>query len=195
MAERKRIAVDKEFLRVRIDLPSFQLDIATKDPQTALRELRKILETIRVDDDVMYEEFVTQELKSSFSETFVSNANVMAAVRKLLKQEDDYRIAAADIPTTATIDVEQQTRSVRVERRDLQQAVSKLTKEVDGHMVKHAIVHVSGRIERDHKVMIIDHIHQHMPTAQLRAFHSSGPEDKVVVECIFFGEFPEDEEE
>ena len=87
------LADDKEFLRVKIDLPSFQFEVVTRDTKATLQELRRIMESVRLDDQAIYEEFVVQEMRASLSEQFVSNSQVMAAVKRLLKQEDDYRVA------------------------------------------------------------------------------------------------------
>jgi hypothetical protein len=184
--------VSKEFLRVNIDLPSFRLEISTANPSAALSELRRILECVNIDEEVMYEEFVKEELKAVFSEAFMKNAQAMSAVRKLLKQEEDYRACSAEIPCETTIDVESQSRSVR--KRDVQEAVTGMTRSVESRFVKHAIVHICGDLARESKLLIIDHVHKHIPLAQLRAFHTLNADGKVAVECIFFGEFPEEEE-
>jgi hypothetical protein len=184
----------EEFLRVKIDLPSFQFELVTKDPNIALPELRKILESLQFDEEVLYEEFVVQEMKSQLSDSFVANQQVMGAVKKLLKQEEDYRVTKADISATATIDLDQHTRDIRIERPAVKRAISKLTQDIDTNAVKQGIIHIQGDLEKEDKVLIIDHIHKTMPTAQLRAFQSTAKNPtQVTVECIFFGEFPEEE--
>jgi hypothetical protein len=185
----------KDFLHVKIDLPSFQFEIVTKDPEKALPELRKILESVQLDDQVIYEEFVVQEMRAALSETFVNNPQVMSAVKRLLKHEDDYRVSRIEIATTATIDLEHNTRDVHVQRINVRKAITKLVEDVDTGAVKHGIVHINGELDKDDKLLIVDLIHKCMPTAQLRAFQSpSASSVAVTVECIFFGEFPEEEE-
>lgn len=186
---------NEEFLRVKIDLPSFQFELVTKDPGVALPELRKILESVQLDEEMLYEEFVVQEMRNILSEGFLGNTQVMTAVKKLLKQEEDYRVSKADIGATATIDLEQHTRDVRVERSAVKRAVSKLVGNLDASAVKQGIIHIQGGLSKEDKVLIIDHIHKTMPTAQLRAFQSSSTNAmQVTVECIFFGEFEEEDE-
>lgn len=194
-SEKKMLRTDGEYLRARIDLPSFQLDIATKDPKSTLSELRKILEVIHNDDDIMYEEFVKQEIRSHLSSAFVENQQIMDAVKKLLKQEEDYRIVSTSVPITQSIDVEAQTKRTLIDRRDVRNAIAHLTDAFDRSAVKHGILHVDGRIDREGKVLILDHVHKHMPTAHFRAFHSSTNEENVRIEGIFFGNFPDLEEE
>jgi hypothetical protein len=185
----------EEFLRIKIDLPSFQFEIFSRDPAASLPELRRILESLQLDEQVLYEEFVVQELRAALSEGFISNQQVMTAVKKLLKQEEDYRISRVDIATTATIDLDQRTREVRVNRPNVKRAVTRLTDGIDPAAVKHGIVHIQGNVTKDDKVLIVDHIHRCMPTAQLRAFQSGAQgSEQVTVECIFFGEFPEEED-
>lgn len=186
----------KEFLHMKIDLPSFQFELLTRDPDKALPELRKILESVQLDDQIIYEEFVVQEMRSNLSDTFVSNSQVMTAVKKLLKNEDDYRIARVEIDTTATIDLEHHTKHVRVQNLNVRKAVMKLIEKIDTSAVKHGIVHINGELEKEDKLLIVDHIHKLMPTAQIRAFQSeSSGNTSVTVECIFFGDFPDEDEE
>jgi hypothetical protein len=185
----------KEFLHVKIDLPSFQFEIVTKDPGQALPELRKILESIQLDDQVIYEEFVVQEMRAALSETFVNNPQVMNAVKRLLKHEDDYRVSRVEIATTATIDLENNTKDIRAQKINVKKAIMKLIEDVDTAAVKQGIIHINGELDKDDKLLIVDHIHKCMPTAQLRAFQSPATAgNTVTVECIFFGEFPEEEE-
>ncbi|MBR9700690.1 hypothetical protein GOV11_02390 [Candidatus Woesearchaeota archaeon] len=184
--------MDREYVRVKIDLPSFQMDVKSKDPKVTLPELRKILESVRLDDQLIYEEFVSQELQAVFSDTFVTNQQVMTLVKRLLKQENDYRVFTADIPTTSAIDLDRNTHSVRVDSSAARLALSRIDGTITMGDVKHAIVHVLGDLDRETKVLIIDNIHQHIPTAQVRAFHTNASKGHVLVECIFFGEFPED---
>jgi hypothetical protein len=192
VSEQKR---KEEFLRVKIDLPSFQFELVTQEPNIALPELRKILETLQLDEQVIYEEFVVQELRAELSENFINNQQIMNSVRKLLKQEEDYRVGRADIATTATIDLDNQTRDIRVQKVEVKRAVMKIVGDIDTNAVKQGIIHIQGDVAKEDKVLIVDHIHKSMPTAQLRAFQSAGNTQQVKVECIFFGEFPESDEE
>lgn len=185
----------KEFLHMKIDLPSFQFEVLTKDPAKALPELRRILEAIQIDDQVVYEEFVVQEMRAELSENFVGNQQIMSVVKKLLKQEDDYRMTHVEVDTTATIDIEHQTRDIRVQRVNVRRAVAKLVENIDTSAVKHGVIHINGDLEKEDKLLIVDYIHKSMPTAQLRAFQSPGSNQTVTVECVFFGDFPEEDED
>ena len=181
-----------ELFRVKVDLPSFQIEVVSKDPSTTIPEVRRILEAMRVDDQLIYEEFITQELQAVFSEIFTQNSKMMQSVKKILKQEEDYRVFTMELSTTATLDLDNQTRTINISKKDVKNNVQQLSAIVDGNTVKQGIVHVSGRLSKEDKLLIVDHIHKHMPTAQLRAFESPGETDKVLVECIFFGEFDEE---
>jgi len=183
----------KEYLRVRIDLPALKLDINTQNPSIALSELRRILEAMHLDEEVIYEEFVASELKQVFSETFVNHPKVMDVIRGLLKQEDDYRLATTEIATNATLDLHNGTKTVRVHQRDVKHAIANITQNIDSNRVKQGIIHLSGELDKNGKLLIVDHIHKYMPTAQLRAFHSKGTTGNVIIECIFFGDFPEED--
>ena len=185
--------VTDEFFRVKIDLPSVQIDIASKEPRLALPEFRRVLEAMKLDEQMIYEEFVQEELRQSLSKHFVENPDVMRAIKKLLKQEEDYRVFKTEIPSKAEIDLEQNIKSIAVNQLDVKRQINSLTEQFDAKTVKQGMIHITGKIQHDDKLLIVDHIHQHMPTAQLRAFHTNGEQDQVLVECIFFGEFPEEE--
>src|SRR5689334_12321758 len=101
----------KDYLRLKIDLPSFQFEIVTQDPHKALPELRKIMETLQLEDQIAYEEFAIDDIKSGLSSAFVDNQQVMAAVKRLLKSENDYRVARTEVNATATIDLDQHIRN------------------------------------------------------------------------------------
>ena len=94
----------KGFLNVNIDLPTFKLELQTTDPAPALANLRKILEKLDLTNEVVYEDFVEEELKAVFSETFLQNQQVMGSIKKLLKQEEDYRVSSTEIPMQIDLD-------------------------------------------------------------------------------------------
>jgi len=183
---------EQEFLKVKVDLPGFQAELSTRDPTRALAELRRIIAALHTDEDAMYEMYTLQELRQTFSTAFTGNEKIMQAVKDLLKQEEEYVTGVIDIPSTATIDFEHDTRTVKVERQDVQRSISQLMGRVETAAVKHGIIHVSGRLGREDKLLILDNIHKCMPTAQLRAFHSDG--GRILVECVFFGDFKCDDE-
>jgi hypothetical protein len=184
--------VRKDYLHVKIDLPSFQFEVHTKEPHRALPELRRILEAVKFDEQALYEEEAITHLREQLSQTFIENAQVMAVVKRLLHQEEDYRVATVPIDRTATIDIDEEARDVRVERATVRRATARLTEGIPTKDVKHGIVHINGTVAPDDRVLIIDHIHTRMPTAQLRAFQSPGTSQQVVVECVFFGPFEDD---
>ncbi len=185
---------NREYLKVKIDLPSFQFEVMTRDPQTALGELRRILEVMHLDEDVAYEEFVQQDLRANCSEAFLRNAPAMAAIKTLLKQEDGYRVVTATIARTTTVDLDTQMRSGRISPKEVQRAIGRLTDKIICANVKHGIIHINGELDKEAKLMIADNIHRLMPTAQLRAFHTKEPNPRVGIECIFFGDFPEEDD-
>ena len=184
--------MDKEYFAVKIDLPSFQIELKSKDPSVTLPELRKVLEAVRLDEQFIYEEFVQQELHTIFSSSFTNNMQVMEAVKKLLKKEEDYRVFKATLMSTTSIDLDQQTENTSVTRKEVRKTIGRIAQSVQINEVKQGIVHISGTLADNDKLLIVDHIHKHMPTAQLRAFHSTSEGQDVSVECIFFGDF-EDE--
>jgi len=184
---------DKEYLRVKIDLPSFQFEIFTKDTATALPELRKVLEAVRVGDELAYEDMAMQELRQQLSEAFTNHSDIMGLVRKLLKEEEDFRIARISIGTLADIDVDESKVS-RTQRVGIRRAVMSLLSDIDTKSVRKGIVHIHGSLDQDERLIIADHVHRAMPTAQLRAFQSPGDSGSVSVECVFFGDFPSDDE-
>lgn len=184
----------EDFLKVKIDLPSVQLELNTSDPRFALSELRRILEVLTLDEDVAYEQVVQQELRKSCSSTFLAHTEAMGVLKSLVRDTDAYRIATAEIRRSTSLDLDTRSSASRIASRDVQRAISRLTQDIDCRAVRQGIIHICGDIDRDGKVLIADNIHRLMPTAQMRAFHTRVKDDRVLVECVFFGDFPEDEE-
>ncbi len=184
----------EDFLNVKIDLPSVQLELRTGDPRFALSELRRILEVLNLDDDVAYEQAMQQDLRKSCSAAFLAHAEAMGALKTLVRETEAYRIATAEVQRMTSLDLDTRSSASRIAARDIQRAIARLTRDLDCRAVRQGIIHICGEIERDGKILIADNIHRLMPTAQMRAFHTRAKDGRVIVECVFFGEFPEDEE-
>lgn len=184
----------EDFLKVKIDLPSVQLELNTSDPRFALSELRRILEVLNLDEDVAYEQVMQQDLRKSCSASFLAHAEAMGALKSLVRDTDAYRIATAEIQRSTSLDLDTRSSATRIASRDVQRAITRITRDIDCRAVRQGIIHICGDIERDGKVLIADNIHRLMPTAQMRAFHTRADDGRVLVECVFFGDFPEDEE-
>jgi hypothetical protein len=179
-----------EYLRLKIDLPSFQLELSTKDT-SALGELRKVLELLGKDDQLAYEEYALEEIKSQLSSQFTANQQIMDAVGTMLK-EHEFRISTTEVPLVQSIDFETDKKEVRVSALAARRAINLLVDPLPLSQVKHGIVHLHGDLLAEDRAMVVDHIHRRMPTAHLRAFHTTGTVVPVRVECVFFGDF-EDE--
>jgi hypothetical protein len=184
----------EEFLHFKIDLPSIKFEISSSDPAKVLPELRQLLDTVQIGDAVLYEEFAMHELRHELSDGFTRNREVMEEVKKLLRSEEDYRTARVSLTLTATVDLRGEMQDLRVDRDEVRRGVAKLFSEIDPAVVKHGIVHLRGQLQRDDKLLVMDHIHRAMPVAQLRAFHSPDMTSALEVECVLFGEFVDEEE-
>ena len=60
-----------------------------------------------------------------------------------------------------------------VKKLSVRRAVMELVQDVETARVKQGIIHINGNIDKEDKLLIVDHIHKTMPTAQLRAFQSA----------------------
>lgn len=185
-------------LRLKINHPLFEFELSTRDPET-LETIKEILELLPAPIDEMLppEEIAFQDIALKLSPSFTENKKGAAVLRDLLRHRQPYRLAVVDIPTTAAIDIEAGTRSIRTRRTDVQRCVRSLTDGFPPSSVRNGIIHVCGELDEEDKLFIVDCIHKPMPTAHLRAFQSPRPKDQtgVVVECVFFGDFPKAQDE
>jgi hypothetical protein len=181
---------DDFYLHFKINHPIVEFELTTKDP-TVLDKMQALFSFI---PDIDISEF--QEVSLKLSEPFTKNPDVAKLLQDLLARQQDYRIASVEIPTVTSIDLQQNTRDSRVNKKDVKQSIQSLFNQVDGKAVRNGIIHVAGELSNEDKALIVDHIHKNMPTAQLRAFQSprSKNQSGVFVECIFFGEFEDAEE-
>ncbi len=184
------VRTENFYLHFKVSHPNMEFELTTKDPKI----LDKIQPFFAAMPDIDLFDFTEVSLK--LSEPFSKNKEVAKLLQELLTKNDDYVITSVDIPTFTDIDVERDVKSIRVNRVDVKKSINKLLSPCELKSIRHGIVHISGDISSDDKLLIVDNVHKNMPTAQLRAFQSPRlkTQSSVFVECIFFGEFDESED-
>lgn len=183
-------------MRLKINHPVFEFEVTTDDART-LEHIKEILELVPIPGEMTDDtEGVFNDVALKLTDAFTANVDVASLLRELLRRGQGYRIAATEIPATSTLDMETGVRGVRLRRADIQRHVRALVSGIDASAVRSGIIHICGSIDAADKRLIADHISHHFKTADLRAFQSPRDKDQTaaLVECIFFGAFPDEED-
>lgn len=187
------ITENNNFLHAKLNHGLLKLDIKTKDVNSSLKELRRIMELLNAQEEDFVEDLFTFELRNMLSEEFVNNVAAVTEFKKYLSMEERYKILKEAIPATEELDFIQGKKLLRLDTNKIKLTVAKLLETISKTQTKHVIVHIKGLISDNERLMIVDNIHQKIPHAKIRAFHSEQDiENKILVETIFFGDYPEE---
>lgn len=183
----------EEFVRASINQAGFKLEISSKDAANTLTELRRIMECLSgVDEGV--DEFTSFELSTSLSEEFMANNAAMAEIKRLLSLEQQYRIVKEHISAVEEIDLIAGKKQLRVEGTAIKRSINNLFSCTNTCSIKHALVHIKGLIAEHERMVIIDRIHERIPHAHVRAYHTDQDiQGKILVEALVFGDFEQEE--
>jgi len=185
---RNSILTNGDFVRARINHQVVNLDVQSTDVAKTLSEVRKILECLGTEG----EELSVFDLRNSLSLEFQNNASAMEEIQRLLGLEQRFRVVKEAIPAIAELDLLHGRKSIRIEHAAIHRAIASLMEEIEPSETKHALVHVKGMTGENDRLMILDHIHERVPDASVRAYSTQQDLDgKVVVEAVFFGDYEE----
>jgi len=179
---------NKEFLQGSINIGGLKLNISSPNPTQALTEIRRIVESLNGCEEV--EDLTCFEMSTMLSEEFVSNNSAMNETKRLLNLEQPYRVVKEFVSAVEEIDLDSSRKQLRLDTKQIGKSVSSLLSAVDKSAARHALVHIKGLLSEQERLIIIDHVHQHIPNAQIRAYQTEQDiEGKVLIEALLFGDF------
>ncbi len=179
---------NQEFLRGSINIGGLKLNISSPNPNQALTEIRRIVESINGYDEV--DDLTCFEMSTLLSEEFVSNSSAMNETKRLLNLEQPYRVVKEFVSAIEEIDLDNSKKQLHLESSQIRKAVVSLLSTVDKHVARHALVHIKGLLSEQERLVIIDHVHEQIPNAQIRAYQTEQDiEGKVLIEALLFGDF------
>ena len=172
------------------------------DAVSSLKELNKMLTTIKtiefnqeaiaVAQQSLEDDALTWRL-GCLSDDVRESAELMAFIRDCLKIEEGFRHKKVALANKKILDFEERkaTSTVRTDR--FQQKVAHFCSSCE--KANYAVVHVSGSIPDHEKKQILDHVKQRLPRTHVRhLFTEKDVLGKTLLEGVFFGNFPDEEQ-
>lgn len=178
-------------IRAKIDIPGITVDIHTKDSASALREVRKILETLRmtttrVEEDVEDIGFEQRPQLWALSDEARNNQEFMEFIHLAATAEEHFTYKRLAITNRKIIDVEARTAQITV---DMEIVKAQLRSVIPNpNKIAYAAVHVMGVLPQREKHMICDMIGEHLGRVDMKStFTDKDILGKTIVELALFG--------
>lgn len=188
-----KIEKKKEFLKAKIDLPNFKLDVTSGDATRSLWDIRRIVECLyseRIGEDISVDEYLKFELSSQLSEEFLNNEMAMKILKNKLETEESYKISRVVIKGVKEIDLVNNREGLKINNTTIVENIQKLFIDIPTEKITECLVHIKGYQDKEKNLFIIDKISEILPQSNIKAFHSNTNLDgRIIIEAIFFGEF------
>lgn len=187
--------IKKHVFETKINFPGIKLNLRSNDPVPSLRELNKILYSLRMlsytddvypaeDDELFFRlGYVSDELKN--------NSEGMNFIKKALNVEESCRVKKIALEATKIIDFNSNQQISKVDLSKARQKVNHICKGMEKS--NYALVHIQGGVEEQETAEILDLFRNRLQNCQIKTVLSEADTlGKTVIETIFFGSF-EDE--
>ena len=183
-------------IRARIDVPGVSVDINTDDSLSALREVRKILDSLRnasvVGVEGEYEDIGVESSPRqsiwSLSEEARSNDQFMEFVKLASKAEEQCQYRRISVPNKRVIDVAGKKIYATLELDDIKKSVLGALHSIEPSRIAFVAVHVMGTISDEEKNTLCTVVAEHLVTAEVKTcFTHKDVLGKTVAEILLFG--------
>ena len=183
-------------IRAKIEIPGVSVDICTNDSLNALREVRKIIDSLQANPvssgeremEDMTMDSSHKNIWWSISDEARSQTEFMDFVQLASKAEEQVTYKRAAIPNKSVIDMISQESYATVEITAVRKAIQDALRSVHTNDVKFAAVHVMSNVPDSEKNMICDVVGEQVKRVELKkAFTHKNILGKSVVEVLLFG--------
>lgn len=183
-----------DVLEATLNFPNLQVKFTSNDPVTSLRELNKLLNTVRnmdiaIDaaelDDPLFFRFM------NLSEELRNNNDVMEFLRSVNKVEENFKQKKVAIENLKILDFTDKSYSTSLDATRVHRKIKQLVADVE--QADYAVIHILGAVSEDEKKMIVDAISSKLPRTQIKSLLTNKELlGKTVIEGVFFGDFAQD---
>ncbi|MBI4144509.1 hypothetical protein HY486_04645 [Candidatus Woesearchaeota archaeon] len=183
--------IRKGKLEAQIDFPNLRLNINTTEPTKGLREITRILHSLR---HIELRDWADEEISwrlGWLSDEIRNNNECMAFIKSAMEVEEGSRHRKISLVNKKIVDLEKKQYTSTIEKQGLQKKLSQLT--VGTEKANYGLVHVASSVAEEDKNILIEQIRKQVPHAQIKAvFTNKELLGKTVIEAVFFGSFPEE---
>ena len=179
----------------KINLPGIKLSLKSNDPVPSLKEINKILYSLRMlsytdevypaeDDELFFRlGYVSDELKN--------NNEGMDFIKKAISVEESCRVKKVALEATRIVDLNSNESVSKVDLSKARQKVNHICKGMEKS--NYALIHLQGSVDGQEREEIIDLFRNRLQNCQIKTVLSDKDMlGKAVIETVFFGSF-EDE--
>jgi len=182
-------------MEAHLNFPNLKLNIQSEEPISSLKELTKILHTLKAiefnRDFYDYDEDPVFFRLGYLSDELRENENAMNFLKAAMKVEDNFRHRKLSLENTKIIDFNSKVYTSSINILKNKQKIISLCRGLERSSF--AIIHIMGTITQDEKQAITDLIKNKLMKTEIKSFFSNKEMlGKTVIESIFFGPF-EDE--
>ncbi|MBD3318829.1 hypothetical protein GF342_02880 [Candidatus Woesearchaeota archaeon] len=190
----KRRGAQEENLRAKISFPHLSIEFTSADSLGSLREINKMLNTLRAMDFALETSEMDDPLFFRFinlSDELRANREIMDFLRSVNKIEENFKQKKVSIENTKILDFSNNSYSTSVDTEVVAKKLGHLLKGVSN--ADYVVIHVIGSISSEEKQGIVDGIKNRLQRADVKTlFTDKELLGKTVIEGIFFGDFAEE---
>jgi len=178
-------------LEATLNFPNITVKFTSKDPVSSLRELNKLLNTLRnMDvpiessdlDDPLFFRFI------NLSDEMRNNQDIMEFLRSVNKVEENFKQKKVAIENLKILDFTNKSYTTSLDSSTVQKKISHLVQGVVN--ADYAVIHIIGSISEDEKKMLVDAVSSKLPRTEIKSLLTNKELlGKTVIEGVFFGEF------
>lgn len=189
----KKARVKNGIVDARIDFPSLKLKLKSNDPVSSLKEINKILYSLRSfdysddfneDDDLFFRlGYISEEIKN--------DQICMDFIRKALLVEESCRVKRLYLENVRVVDFNSSECLSQIDIGKARQRVNSLCRGMD--RTNYVLLHLQGSISGQDCQSLVDLFKNRLPHVEIRTlFSQKDMLGKSVIEAIFFGPFEEE---
>lgn len=187
----------RERIKLKINMPFFKVELEG-DPGRHIPELRKLISELNKISLTDLEVGALEELLPSMSfpawrlsRELQKNDKLMSTLSQMSQLEEGVAVKKVSIENVSEVS-ESRTLS-RINIAEIKKAVSKLFFDVDVKKISFALVHAMGNIPDENFEIIFDQIKRQLPASKVDTLKTKKEIlGKTLVECVIFGNFPEE---
>lgn len=181
-----KLVVKRGRIKAHVNVPGIVVDLNVPESPSALREIRKLIETVR-QDSLEYDPFGWQ-----FSDELRSSPAAMEFIKQAARAEQGVLYRKLSIENVKVVDADRKECFSTLGPEKMKQALQTGLADV-GQGAAIGMIHVMSTISKDDKALLVDLLRKRMPRTDFKTqFTHRDVLGKTVVEVILFGAFEEE---
>lgn len=182
-------------LKLKIKTPILKLELEGDRKQVF--ELRKLFSEINKlvseEEGINFDEIVPTNLSFwKLTKDFQKNESAMELINEISQIEEGMRIRKVSINNINEITDDTSTK--QIDLVEVKNSMEKLFLNIDKRRTNYILIHIISDIDKTQRSIICDQINKQVPYSKIKElFTKKEIFDKTIIECIFFGNYPDED--